>query len=127
MTSLECGQPVITEIKEFFGVRREYRWIGGPVTKVDRRIFSGKDFERIGPYKLRRIPIEVIGDYFYYIRWEPWWWPLWAWLTCTNWFSRRIQPRIILTLAVWGLAKRPYSGEVIDWHLLRNKRGEHRG
>lgn len=122
------GELEIKTEAQIWGCTHTYQWTGGPMVRISEMMLADMGIKadkngriHIGPYWLRKLPEPEYGDYIEAIRDEPWWWPVWAWLTCRNWYMRNVNWRIILTLCVWGIARRPRNWEPIGWYLLMDK------
>lgn len=102
--------------------RMEYRWVGPPCVEIssDAYAYRGPDQPRIqiGPYRLHLIEWHYERNSGLFVRTSyPFWWAFVAWHRMNRGADLAYR-RIILTLAVWGLAEYA-SGRIPSWRDIK--------
>lgn len=105
--------------------KAHYTWSGPPVARLSKWMVKqgpgDGEFIEMGPWLLRVIDeqpwcdvaiVELVD--------HPW-----AWAYALRHKLRRawqeLSFRLVYTLIIWGLAKRPDPGAMIDWYLVKEK------
>lgn len=109
--SSKYGEIIVTRVASALGAPEEltYRWQGGPLYRMDFRNVNGfqmsGDIFSLGPYRLKKLNPTDLDFYIDLVRMD---YPFWWWLVFVHRSSRILRiiwARIIITLAVWRLAK----------------------
>ncbi len=99
--------------------RIDYEWQGGPVARVSGDLARELEYKpdsdviRIGPYRLQVLERLYMYDAYLCVRKD---WPFWWLIALRHRLDRRAEityRRLIVTLAVWGLADWPYGGAML--------------